>query len=92
MEAKMSVILWGLVGLLPALIASRVVKTTGEGTVVDLLIGIVGAVGGGGLFAQFGGSSVTGLNIDSVYSAGAAMLGAILLLVIYHVFFRRRMR
>jgi hypothetical protein len=34
---------------------------------------------------------VTGFNIDSVYSAGIAAIGAIILLVLYHIFFRRRM-
>ena len=66
-------------------------STTGEGTVVDILLGIVGAVIGGWLFNLFGGTGVTGFNIDSVYSAGIAAIGAIILLAVYHAFFRRRM-
>jgi hypothetical protein len=38
-----------------------------------------------------GGTGVTGFNIDSVYSAGIAAIGAIILLALYHAFFRRRM-
>jgi uncharacterized membrane protein YeaQ/YmgE (transglycosylase-associated protein family) len=80
-----------LLGLVLGLIASKIVSTTGEGTVVDILLGIVGAVIGGWLFAQFNGSGVTGFDIDSVYSAGMAAIGAIVVLALYHAFFRRRM-
>ncbi|MFL5268748.1 MAG: GlsB/YeaQ/YmgE family stress response membrane protein [Stellaceae bacterium] len=48
-----------------------------------------GAVLGGWLFNLFGGTGVTGF--DSVYSAGIAAIGAIILLALYHAFFRRRM-
>ena len=84
-------IVWILLGLVLGLIASKIVSTTGEGTVVDILLGIVGAVIGGWLFNLFGGTGVTGFNIGSVYSAGIAAIGAIILLAFYHAFFRRRM-
>ena len=84
-------IVWMLLGLALGLIASRVVSTTGEGTVVDILLGIVGAVIGGWLSNLFGGTGVSGFNIDSVYSAGVAAIGAIILLAFYHAFFRHRM-
>ena len=66
-------------------------STTGEGTVVDILIGVVGAVLGGWLFDLFGGTGVSGFGIDSLYSAAAAAIGATVFLVLYHLFFRRRM-
>ncbi|HLG89000.1 MAG TPA: GlsB/YeaQ/YmgE family stress response membrane protein [Alphaproteobacteria bacterium] len=87
----MSMIVWILLGLGLGLIASKVVSTTGEGTVVDILLGIVGALLGGWLFDVFGGSGVGGFNTGSIYSAVAAMLGAIALLASYHAFLRRRM-
>ncbi len=87
----MSMIVWILLGLGMGLIASKTVSTTGEGTVVDALLGIVGAVVGGGLYNLFSGTGVTGLDIGSVYSAVAAVIGAIVLLAIYYIFFRRRM-
>jgi uncharacterized membrane protein YeaQ/YmgE (transglycosylase-associated protein family) len=87
----MSMIVWILLGLVLGLTASKIVSTTGEGTVVDILLGIVGAVAGGWLFNLFGGSGLTGFNIESVYSAGGAAIGAIVVLAAYHVFFRRRM-
>jgi uncharacterized membrane protein YeaQ/YmgE (transglycosylase-associated protein family) len=87
----MSMIVWILLGLVLGLIASKIVSTTGEGTVVDILLGIVGAIVGGWLFDLFGGSGLTGFNIESVYSAGGAAIGAVVILALYHVFFRRRM-
>ena len=43
----MSIIVWILLGFVLGLTASKVVSTTGEGTVVDILLGMVGAVIGG---------------------------------------------
>ena len=65
----MSMIVWILLGVGLGLIASKIVSTTGEGTVVDILLGIVGAVVGGWLFNLFGGNAMTGFDIDSIYSA-----------------------
>jgi uncharacterized membrane protein YeaQ/YmgE (transglycosylase-associated protein family) len=87
----MSMIVWILLGLGAGLIASKIVSTTGEGTIVDILLGIVGAVVGGWLFNLFGGTGMTGFDIDSIYSAAAAVIGTIILLMLYHAFFRRRM-
>ena len=87
----MPMIVWILLGLGVGLIASKIVSTTGEGTVVDILLGIVGAVVGGWLFSLFGGTGMTGFDISSIYSAGAAVIGAVVLLVLYHAFFRHRM-
>jgi uncharacterized membrane protein YeaQ/YmgE (transglycosylase-associated protein family) len=53
--------------------------------------GIIGAVIGGGLFTLFGGSGLTGFNLDTVYGAGIAAIGAIIALALYHAFLRHRM-
>jgi uncharacterized membrane protein YeaQ/YmgE (transglycosylase-associated protein family) len=66
----MSMIVWILLGFALGLIASKIVTTTGEGTVVDILLGIVGAVVAGWIYDLFGGTGVTGFNIESVYSRG----------------------
>jgi uncharacterized membrane protein YeaQ/YmgE (transglycosylase-associated protein family) len=84
-------IVWILLGSGLGLLASKTVRTTGEGTVVDILVGIVGAVIGGGLFTLVGDRGLIGFSLDTVYSAGIAALGAILALALYHAFFRRRM-
>ncbi len=77
----MSIIGWLILGLIAGFIASKIVNKTGEGVLVDIILGIVGAVVGGFLFSFFGADPVTGLNI---YSMVVAVIGAIVVLFIYH--------
>jgi len=77
----MSFIAWIVLGLLAGFIGSKLVNNRGEGIVLDVLLGIVGAVVGGWLFNRFGGVGVTGFN---VYSLLVAVIGAVLVLVVYH--------
>jgi uncharacterized membrane protein YeaQ/YmgE (transglycosylase-associated protein family) len=84
---EMSFIAWIVLGLVAGFIASKVVNKTGEGMILDIILGIVGAVLGGYLFQTFGMAGVTGLNL---YSILVAVVGAIVFLVIYHAIFRRR--
>ena len=83
----MSVIAWIVLGLISGFIASKIVNKTGEGVVLDIVLGIVGAVIGGYLFQTFGMSGVTGVNI---YSILVAVVGAIVVLFIYHALIHRR--
>jgi uncharacterized membrane protein YeaQ/YmgE (transglycosylase-associated protein family) len=77
----MSFLAWIVVGSLAGFIASKIVNKQGEGFVLDLVLGIVGALAGGWLFNTFGASGVTGLNL---YSLFVAVVGAVVLLVAYH--------
>ena len=77
----MSIIAWLILGLIAGFIASKVVNKSGEGLLVDIVLGIVGAIIGGYIFNFFGAAGVTGLNI---YSMIVAVIGAIVVLVIYH--------
>ena len=81
----MSIIAWIVLGLIAGFIASKIVSGTGEGVVLDVLLGIGGAVVGGWLFHIFGMSGVTGLNL---YSMVVATIGAATVLVVYHGLFR----
>jgi uncharacterized membrane protein YeaQ/YmgE (transglycosylase-associated protein family) len=63
------------------------VNKTGEGLVLDIVLGIVGAVVGGFLFTQFGATGVTGFNL---YSMFVAVIGAVVVLVVYHAVVGRR--
>jgi uncharacterized membrane protein YeaQ/YmgE (transglycosylase-associated protein family) len=72
---------WIVLGLLAGFIASKLVNKTGEGIFLDIILGIVGAVVGGWLFNLFGLHGATGLNI---YSLLVAVVGAVILLVVYH--------
>lgn len=82
----MSFIAWIVLGLIAGFIASKIVNKSGEGFLMDIILGIVGAVVGGWLFRMFGMAGVTGLNL---YSLAVAVLGAIVFLVVYHMLFRR---
>ena len=77
----MSIIGWIVLGLIAGFIGSKIVNKRGEGLVLDLILGIVGAIAGGWLFNTFGASGVTGLNL---YSLMVAVVGAVVVLVVYH--------
>ena len=77
----MSIIAWIILGLIAGFIGSKIVNKTGQGIIVDILLGIVGAVVGGWLFSLVGMHGVTGLNI---YSFVVAIVGAVVFLLIYH--------
>ncbi len=76
----MSILSWVVLGLIAGFIGSKLVNKTGEGLVLDIVLGIVGAIVGGWLFTLFGMSSVTGLN---VYSLVVAVMGAVVFLLVY---------
>ncbi len=82
----MSFLAWIILGLIAGFIGSKLVNKSGEGVLLDIILGIVGAVVGGWVFSMFGAQGVTGLNI---YSLIVAVVGAVLVLVIYHALFRR---
>jgi uncharacterized membrane protein YeaQ/YmgE (transglycosylase-associated protein family) len=76
----MGIIAWLVLGLLAGFIGSKIVNKTGEGMLMDILIGIVGALLGGWIAGFFGFNGVTGLNIPSLI---VAVVGSIVLLLIY---------
>jgi len=77
----MSFVAWIILGLVAGFVGSKIVNKTGEGLFLDIILGIVGAIVGGWLFSIFGASGVTGLNL---YSLAVAVVGAIVVLVVYH--------
>jgi uncharacterized membrane protein YeaQ/YmgE (transglycosylase-associated protein family) len=77
----MSIFAWIVLGIVAGFIGSKIVNKRGEGLILDLILGIVGAIAGGWLFNQFGASGVTGLNL---YSLLVAVVGAIVVLIVYH--------
>jgi uncharacterized membrane protein YeaQ/YmgE (transglycosylase-associated protein family) len=83
----MSIIGWIVLGLIAGFIASKIVNKSGEGVLLDIILGIVGAIVGGALFNEFGAAGVTGFNL---YSMVVAVVGAIVVLFIYHAIFGRR--
>ncbi len=83
----MGIIAWLVLGLIAGFIASKIYVGTGQGVVLDIVLGIVGALVGGFLFSLLGAAPVTGFNI---YSMVVAIIGAIVVLWIYHTFLGRR--
>ncbi len=83
----MSILGWILLGLISGFIASKLVNRSGEGFILDVILGIVGAVVGGFVFTAFGAAPVTGFNL---YSMVVAIVGAVIVLWIYHALFSRR--
>ena len=77
----MSFLAWIVLGLIAGFIGSKLVNKTGEGVILDIVLGVVGAVVGGWLFSMFGAHGVTGVNL---YSLFVAVVGAMLVLVVYH--------
>jgi uncharacterized membrane protein YeaQ/YmgE (transglycosylase-associated protein family) len=83
----MSFLAWIVLGLIAGFIASKIVNKSGSGVVMDIVLGIVGAVVGGWLFNTIGHVGVTGVNL---YSILVAVVGAVVVLIIYHALFRPR--
>jgi len=76
----MSILAWIVLGLIAGFIGSKLVNKTGEGVILDIVLGIVGAIVGY-LFSIFGAHGVTGVNL---YSLFVAVIGAVIVLVVYH--------
>ncbi|HEY1928173.1 MAG TPA: GlsB/YeaQ/YmgE family stress response membrane protein [Caulobacteraceae bacterium] len=83
----MGIIAWLVLGLIAGFIASKIVNHTGSGVIMDIVLGVVGAFVGGLIFNFFGASGITGFNI---YSAIVAVIGAVVVLFIYHALIGRR--
>jgi uncharacterized membrane protein YeaQ/YmgE (transglycosylase-associated protein family) len=83
----MSIVGWILLGLIAGFIASKIVNKSGQGFLLDIVLGIVGAIVGGYLFALVGAEGVTGFNL---YSMVVAVIGAVIVLVVYHALSGRR--
>lgn len=83
----MSIIAWIILGTIAGFIASKLVTGQGAGLVLDLALGIVGAIVGGFLFTQFGAAGVTGFDFYSIF---VALVGSVVVLAAYHMLFQRR--
>jgi uncharacterized membrane protein YeaQ/YmgE (transglycosylase-associated protein family) len=83
----MSIIGWIVLGLIAGWIGSNIVDNGGKGPLLDMVLGIVGAVVGGAIFNALGAVPVTGFNL---YSLFVAVVGAVVVLVIYHSLVGRR--
>ena len=83
----MGMLAWIVLGLIAGFVASKIVNNQGAGCLLDIVLGIVGAFVGGLIVTQLGGVGVTGFNLWSMF---VAIVGAVVVLVIYHALFDRR--
>jgi len=70
----MSLLGWILLGLMAGLMASNIVRSSGQGLLLDLVLGVMGAVVSGYLFTTIGATGLTGSNL---YSMFVAIIGAV---------------
>ena len=83
----MDILTWLIVGLIAGVLAGLVVG--GYGILADIVIGIVGAFLGGFIFRALDIGTPFGGLAGTIF---VAFIGAIVLLVILHLFNRRRVR
>jgi uncharacterized membrane protein YeaQ/YmgE (transglycosylase-associated protein family) len=74
----MGIILWIVFGAIVGVVASMVMGTS-ESLIIDIIVGIIGAVLGGWLMSFLGKGGVSGFNL---YSFLVALLGAVVLIAI----------
>jgi uncharacterized membrane protein YeaQ/YmgE (transglycosylase-associated protein family) len=83
----MSILGWIFFGLITGFIASYVVNRRGEGCMINIVLGLAGALVGGFVFRQLAGFDIFHFNLASMF---VAIIGAIIVLLIYHALTGRR--
>jgi uncharacterized membrane protein YeaQ/YmgE (transglycosylase-associated protein family) len=79
----MGILSWIVLGAIAGWLASMIVNKGGEGIFLDVVLGIVGALVGGWIFAALGTVGVTGFNL---WSLVVSVIGAVVVLWLYHTF------
>ena len=82
----MGIVAWLVVGLIAGFIGSKIVNKSGEGLVRDIILGVIGGLVGGAIFSELGSTGVTGIDLWSIF---VAIIGSIVVLVIYHALMGR---
>lgn len=76
---------WIILGALSGMVAKAIMKEEG-GLLKNIILGILGALLGGGIVQMLGGSDVNGFNI---YSFIVAVLGAMLVIYVARLVARK---
>jgi uncharacterized membrane protein YeaQ/YmgE (transglycosylase-associated protein family) len=88
-----NIIVWLVVGGVIGWIASVIMKTDAQqGIVLNVIVGIVGAVIGGWLLAPLLGTNTINQDNLSMASLLVSLIGAVILLAIVNIFGRGRLR
>ena len=83
----MSILGWALFGAITGFIASKVVQGRGQGCILNIVLGLVGALVGGAIFRGISDFDVFRFNLISMF---VAILGAIIVLFLWHALTGRR--
>lgn len=83
----MTVLGWVFLGLIAGFLASRIMGAQGQGCMIDIVLGLVGAVVGGSLFQALGEQVFWQFSLRSMF---VAVIGAIIVLAVYHALTGRR--
>jgi uncharacterized membrane protein YeaQ/YmgE (transglycosylase-associated protein family) len=87
-ENSMNILLWIVLGAIAGYLASVIMKTNdSQGTLGDIILGILGAIVGGFAMNIFGQPGVTGFNL---YSILVAVLGAVVVIYLGRAMSRAR--
>jgi uncharacterized membrane protein YeaQ/YmgE (transglycosylase-associated protein family) len=84
-EMEMNILWWIIVGLIAGWATGKIMKGSGYGAIMDILLGIAGAVVGGYIMQALGFSGQGGL----IYTILVAILGAVLLTWLVRLITRR---
>jgi len=77
----MFILWWIIVGLIAGWITGKIMKGSGYGAIMDIIIGIIGAVAGGFLMRTFGFAGEGGM----IYTIIVAVIGAVILTLIFRL-------
>lgn len=89
----MGIILWLVIGGIVGWLASIVMRRDGsQGIVLNIVVGIVGAVVGGWLLSPLLGAPTINSGIISIGSLLVSFLGAVILLALVNLISRNRVR
>lgn len=83
----MSILGWIVFGLITGWIASKIVNREGEGCFLNIALGLAGAVVGGLMFSLLGDQVMWHFSLKSMF---VAVLGAVVVLFLYHAVTGRR--
>ncbi len=87
----MNILIWLIVGGIIGWLASLVMRTS-EGVLLNIVVGIVGALLGGWLISPLVGAGTINQGDFSIAGLGVSFLGAVILLAIVNLFRRGRAR
>lgn len=77
----MTFLAWILLVLIAGFLGTKIVNWHGDYAILDMGLGIVGAIAGGFLFQLVGAKGMTGLNL---WSLMVATTGAVMLLIVFN--------